>query len=203
MYKEHQPTISRHVAKSQGAFADLFRFVIATIRQPLYSTPLQVKDFKRLGSQSVFAFSYKAPALDWLADNEATLYRDAMNIADAAPDPDRLAREATFYFATLPGLGLVKGGFMAQLAFGVSGCLDSHNAARFGLRPSMLRADRFKNAATKTQWRRLDAYLSAVNDCGGTELLWDEWCAYVAERAPQRYENAYAASALHCSALGL
>lgn len=203
MYREHQPAIARHVAKSQSAFADLFRFVIATIRQPLYSTPLQVKDFKRLGSQSVFAFSGKAPALDWLADNEATLYRDAMSIVDAAPDPDRLAREATFYFATLPGLGLVKGGFMAQLAFGVSGCLDSHNAARFGLRPSMLRADSFKSAALKTRWRRLDAYLSAVNDCGGTELLWDEWCAYVAERAPQRYGSAYAASALHCSALGL
>jgi hypothetical protein len=126
-----------------------------------------------------------------------------MAIADL---DDRVYRERTLValFASIPGIGLVKGGFAAQLAFNVGGCIDMHNLERLGFRGADIRSDLFKCAKTEAgRKKRLDIYMDLLAIAGGCEMLWNDWCAYLAEREPVRYRDAAHVSRLHCEALGL
>ena len=113
-------------------------------------------------------------------------------------------RELLMYFAGLPGLGLVKGGFVAQLCFGVAGCLDTHNITIHGLQPSTFAAHRFKGARTEKTKRKLVAhYVELCRALGGAGKLWDNWCQYVADKRPGIYNDADHVSKLHCEAIGV
>ena len=107
------------------------------------------------------------------------------------------------YLSTLYGLGCVKAGFACSLAYGVSGCVDSVNAARHGLNPArgLLRSGRHRTA--KGRARRARRYNALVARLGGTAVLWDTWCGAMAERYPARFETAHDASAWHLECLEL
>lgn len=203
MFETHQPIIGEYARASAANMARVYKFVLATIQQPLNMTPDIVADFEREGAASRYAFGVKADALRWIDDNAERVHGLAMLLWDSVADPDIAERELIGYFASLPGLGIVKGGFLAQLCFGVGGCLDMHNVARFGLNASRFNASRFKRAKTpRTRCAIVSEYCETLAACGGSALLWDEWCAYVAER-DKAYTNAFAVSELHCTALGL
>jgi hypothetical protein len=205
-FEAHQPIIGSWARENSDNFSDVYRFVLATIQQPIDQTPAIVRDFKDQGGDSAYAFGLKRVALDWLDDNAGLLYDNAMYIAHIESNlAGRFATPALLsYFASLPGLGLVKGGFLAQLCFGEVGCIDTHNVDRFGLNPSRFAASRFKNAkTTKTRKAIINEYLGLCDKCGGCALLWAEWCEYVADKYPQRYESPQAVSKLHLDALGL
>lgn len=203
-FTAHQPVIADFAQSSPENMAKVYRFVLATIQQPLWMTPGIVQDFERQGSKSAFAFGMKGVALDWLAGNYHWVYDVATRTyVGGEADADVTAERLMLYFASLPGLGLIKGGFMAQLCFGLSGCIDRHNCARFGYNERDFAAHRFK--ALRRDGSRLfmvQEYLEMVRSCGGTAQLWAEWCEYVAAR-DKRYGDAVTVSALHCVALGL
>lgn len=196
-FAKHQPAIGQWARQSSDNFADVFRFVLATIQQPLSMTPDIVKDYKENGAASIYAFGMKRDALHWLEDNSGLLYDNAMFLWNYGRRP------LLSYFASLPGLGLIKGGFLAQLAFGSIGCLDRHNIERFGLDVSEFAAYRFKRAKrTETRQRILFHYIDLCDKCGGSALLWAEWCEYVAQR-DNDFETAEDVSRFHLTALGL
>lgn len=199
-FEAHQPIIGRFARQSPEGFARVYKFVLATIQQPLISTPEIVADFEALGSESKWAFGMKGDALNWLAQpgKAEWLHRVAVDTWAAAPNPEDAAQELVSFFAGLPGIGLIKGGFLAQLAFGVGGCLDRHNFARFGFPPSAFKASSFKGAKTEgTRRRQVREYLEACRASGGCALLWAEWCEYVAKREPKLYGGAEHVSRLH------
>jgi len=90
---------------------------------------------------------------------------------------DDLMRE----FVKVPGLGLPKAGFLAQLLTGHAGCLDMHNIERFGLDPSvwMIRPRRDPAAQVREIDDKIALYLKLIDACGGSEKLWDEWCEWL------------------------
>jgi hypothetical protein len=100
-------------------------------------------------------------------------------------------------------LGLVKGGFVVQLCFGLSGCIDTHNLNMACIKPSRVSAARFKKAKS---WRTKDniarEYQEYIQEFGGTETLWDSWCDYVAKQRPKRFASGFEVSQLHCDAIG-
>ena len=114
-----------------------------------------------------------------------------------------LARAIIEILANVHGFGLVKAGFVAQLAFGVGGCLDTHNLRRFGI--SKTTFAKYKTLKTvKGRAKKLEAYLDACEAQGGAETLWDGWCNYVAARRPKFYVNGgEQVSALHVEALNI
>ncbi len=204
-FEAHQPKIGAFARRESDNFADVFRFVIATIQQPLSMTPDIVRDFKAEGSSSRFAFGHKATALDYIDENAGLVYDTAMYISHVERNCTGHNGSAALlsYFASLPGLGLVKGGFLAQLVFGEIGCLDSHNIARFGLNQNTFAAARFKNAKrTATRQAVVGQYLKLIEACGGCALLWAEWCEHVAQR-DDFYDDAAHVSRLHCEAIGV
>jgi hypothetical protein len=202
MFEEHQSKIGRYARQDADSMAKVYTFVLATIQQSLWQTPEIMQSIEHEGIESRFLWGFKYDAYEYLIEHKATIYAVAMNIWRGHADPLDQEYELTRYFAGLKGLGLVKGGFMVQLCFGLGGCLDSHNITRHGLDERKFKASRFKSASLKNKRSILRNYFAVIMSAGGCEALWDSWCQYVADRQPGRYEDAYAVSALHVKAIG-
>lgn len=167
----------------------------------MFMTPDIVRDFRKHGRASRYAFGWKGPAIEYAIDRGDDI-RDDMNCLRGKAGSDYEAGALlTAYAATLPGLGLVKGGFLAQLAYGVSGCIDVHNARRYGVNVQRFAGfDRLKREATRAA--RVNEYMALIDKSGGCEALWDSWCEYVAKRTPARYPGgSYEVSRLHVEAI--
>lgn len=195
MFNSHNPIIREYAQASADGMRHVLGFVCATVQQQIETVPDILADFEAKGPESRYAFGWKADALQHYREHAETIYGEAMA-------RDRDAHALTDYFASLPGLGLAKGGFAVQLCFGVSGCLDSHNLNRLGINPQRFSASAFKNLKG-SRADRLSEYLDHVEAAGGCAGLWDDWCDYVAALRPDRFETGSCVSELHCSALGL
>lgn len=204
MFENHNPLIREYAQTGAPELADVARFVIATVQQQIEHVPEIAAEFRTIGRESRYAFGWKANAIDWHNANAAQTHADTLAIFHGADCARAAAEGVTAYFASLPGLGLAKGGFMAQLCFGVSGCLDSHNLARFGIPPARFSASAYKGLRrADNRQARVAEYVDAVDAQGGCAALWDSWCDYVAALRPDRFESGFDVSALHVEGLEL
>jgi hypothetical protein len=202
MFDTHQKTIGEFARANPENMFRVITFVHATVQQSLNTVPAIMRDTKQRGAKSIHLWGWKRGAFEFFETNRADVYRQAMAIYDNYPDPDTAAHELLKYFAALPGLGMVKGGFVIQLCFGLSGCIDRHNLARFSIPEAQFAAGRFKGAKTNATRNKLVAnYHATVARCGGTAALWNDWCDYVAAKNTAIYANGEAVSALHVSAI--
>lgn len=167
-------------------------FVLCTIRVPLRRAVAETRALLERGDASPL-FGWKERGLDTLADRAPELSA----LIQCGAGRDTLLAE----FSRIPGLGLAKAGFVLQLACGVSGCLDTHNLRRFGLRAAAFSVP--DGCTDRLRYAKAAAYHAAIDAAGGTASLWDSWCRYVAEAQPHRYRDAWEVSALHCEALGV
>jgi hypothetical protein len=202
MYATHQTTISKYARKGPDNLRRVLLFAVLTIRNSLSNVGSDMKTVEdaRAGVDNVLfgsknnAYSQiceEAGALYWLAED---IWYHRESDADAA---DRLV----LLFSGIHGVGLAKAGFIAQMVYGVSGCLDGHNHKRFGIGLRHFRHRGEQRPATRLRWVR--EYNAMIDKCGGTAGLWDSWCTYVASDQPHRYDNAHDVSGEHCIALGL
>ena len=94
--------------------------------------------------------------------------------------PDRILK----LFLEVPGLGLPKASFLAQLATGhkAFACLDSNNLIWYNLDPSVTTYNKkLKSDIIKDEKRR--QYFECVKKLGGGEKLWNDWCIGVADKS--------------------
>lgn len=204
MFNIHQKQIAQFAKANPENMARVITFVYATVQQPLTMVTMIMESIDEQGGSCEYLFGWKLPAFLYVEENQQAIYNIAMNIYDVYPNPKVAEHELLKYFASLPGLGLVKGGFVVQLCFGLSGCLDSHNLERFGYTKQTFAASKFKNAKTeKTRNRLVSKYHTAISKAGGTASLWDSWCDYVANKQPNTYNSGYDVSRLHCEAIGI
>jgi hypothetical protein len=206
MFTNHQPKIKAYAIKNGDNFFKVIQFVLLTIQQPLHSIPFQMTLVDSEGLAANCLWGVKREAWLWHKKNKNFVYDHAMLLDHIHVNPGHAASELLIYFASLPGLGLAKGGFLAQLTFGLVGCLDSHNVERYGLAKSQVSASAFKRAKTPTtRHAKVNQYLDLCLELGGCEGLWNSWCEYVyTKQAHQGYYNsAHHVSELHCTALGI
>jgi hypothetical protein len=113
---------------------------------------------------------------------------------------DHAEDEIVHILQSVPSLGPAKAGFCAQMIYGISGCLDTHNLQRFGIRER-----EFRGAEAKYKPATVCAKIASYNDLcrklGGTAHLWDSWCEYVAHRGTAGTFEANSVSALHLAPL--
>jgi hypothetical protein len=146
----------------------MLRFVLATIQQRLEACPDIVKDFEDNGSQSKYAFGAKAAGLAYIADKAEQIHYEASQ-------SDALGLLETF--AKIPGIGMVKAGFAAQMFAGLVGCIDTHNIKMYDVPMSALKYNKnIKSADIKR--KKLSAYARLCEDLGGSVNLWAAWCNY-------------------------
>lgn len=217
MFRVHQKTISDYARKNPENFARTLNFVILTIRTRLFNVPADMAILdnpENEESLSGILYGWKVDSIAQIDAEKESLYAQAEFIFYAAESDRDAAEKLLNLFTGIRGLGMAKAGFAAQLIYGVSACLDSHNIERFGIPANQIKSDRLKKL--KSNLRRaakISQYCDFVDKCGGTESLWDSWCEYVFNRADATgfkmngnksfYESAFHVSALHCESLGL
>jgi hypothetical protein len=190
-YQQHIAQCNQLAQHSPDNLRRAVSFVLATIQQQLETVPDIMADFEQQGSASRFAFGSKATGLDWLQDNAGQLYRDAMAARD---NPQQLLQ----VFLAVPGLGLVKSGFAAQLFAGTVGCIDTHNIKLYGIPLSAIRYGYPKRQQTIDS--KLQKYIALCDGIGSSEL-WAAWCQHVAALRPANWQNGLAVSQLHVDCL--
>lgn len=196
MFAEHQPQLSKLGRSGPEGFKRIVTFTLCTIRVQLHAA---VKDYilVRRGNRKVRSiFGSKHSGLDAL-DEHAGDYYEQCERAYYDYEGEELEDELLHVITAIPGIGAAKGGFIAQMIYGVSGCLDGHNLRRFGIPEGT-----YKLAGRPPTKRSalISDYNRVCRNVGGTQWLWDTWCQYLADR-DANYTSAEAVSKLHLTPL--
>ena len=198
MFADHQPIISRYGRSGVDGFRRVVLFAMLSAHVHLWRMPGIMRQVDKHGLE--------APDVLWgcrfegcrrLALQAPALFRECEGLATWGADG------LVFRLYKVYGLGIAKAGFAAQLIYGVSGCLDTHNLERFGIPLRRYRSAQYRGETDKTAARRVRDYNHTVERWGGTEKLWNTWCDYVARADLDTYKSDEHVSRLHCQALGL
>jgi hypothetical protein len=198
MYATHQARISASGRGSASGFKQVCVFVLSTIRVQLPQACDATKRYIADGERAPAAFfGAKLKGLDWLEMHAEGLWRGCEDLATRLSGRE-LENALIDVLLDIPGIGFAKAGFIAQMIYGCSGCIDTHNLVRFGLKPRSF--TQYIAALTpRNRQKHIARYNATVAQCGGTARLWDDWCEYVAER--QGYGTAEDVSAMHLVAI--
>jgi len=174
------------------ANADNFKrcalFVLATVQQTLETVPVALTDICELGTVSRFAWGYKARGVEYLDANANRLYCEAVQ---ARCDDAQLMT----VFLQIPGLALVKAGFLCQIFAGTVGCIDTHNIKLYNIPVNALRYQYTSSA--KCNAAKVVRYVELCNGLGGAHALWSRWCDYVADLRPYNWDSGAQVSQFH------
>lgn len=196
MFNRHQAKIGKWARECPENMIDVATLAILSAHQPFVKMPIQMDAVKEHADSAIPLFSWKRKAYQWWLYHGASVYTRLMH-AWAYETLGDFADIALFEAVQAPGFGFVKAGFFIQMAFGVSGCLDTHNCKLYGI-PAKLVRSRPKYAYTHAC-----QYNDRVIALGGSEFLWNTWCEHVHKRHPAWFGSAEQVSATHCVALGL
>lgn len=196
MYDRDMPAMAKHGWSSPDGLVDIVTFVLCTIQQPLQSVGNQIADIRANGAKSKYLFSAKRNGYQFIVDNKSTIYD---GLVECKKYDDVVG--AVELLTTIPSLGMVKAGFVAQcLGFNVA-CIDSHNLDRLGMARSALRLA--KGIKPELKRKKIADYVAFCQK-KGAKYWWDTWCDYVAgNRANKKLLTGDAVSAYHVEALGI
>ena len=204
MYRDHQPTISTWARRSPENLARTIQFVVASAREKFYNVPVVMMEATE-GRPGVL-FSWKLEAWNHAWDSRESVFHQCEEIVRLYPLRRERGPALIRYLAGLPGLNLAKAGFVAQLAYGCGGCLDTVNLSRLDLPLDIDDNRRYRMKRQTTPAKRLALarwYCETCERLGGVGRLWDDWCAEMSRRYPTQFPTADAASAHHLTCLGL
>lgn len=194
MYAQHQPVIGLAMRSDPEIFKRGCLFVILSIRQRIDRVPGQMDEVER-GAQAACLFGWKRAAYQHIELHGRELHAFLTNVYSDRHGPDWRIEDAIRKLMEVPGLGIVKAAFVAQLfGFDVA-CIDSRNAEREGRKPEAFKFDKKTSNAARLD-KLLTLYLSVVR--GRAQEYWDAWCNYVATDYGLTGE---AVSALHLAIL--
>lgn len=203
MYATHARRIQAWANENPDNLARVIQLAIVSAHAPFHRLVTDMRIAEDPNEALAVLFGWKARAYHEAWETRETIAEACAGAMDAAT-PREAADNVLGVLARQHGLGFAKAGFVAQMAYGVSGCLDTHNLQRWGIKPYLIRSRIKERPMTEAGYlTRVAMYNEVVYSHGGPETLWDSWCKYVAIRYPNRYKNAYHVSSLHCEALGL
>ncbi len=194
MFAKHQPPIAASGTRDADGFKRVCVFVLATIRCQFPRACQAAKTYYASGALDSSAFfGFKLDGLDYVERNAETMRAECEYLA-RCESGEALDTKLIDVFARIPGIGLAKAGFLAQLLYGRVGCLDSHHLVRFGLSAHGFRSlNECKTRATRE--RKIRHYVAVAAQCGTAETLWNSWCEYVGKA--QGYGSTETVSAMH------
>lgn len=194
MYKQEMPPIRDAMRTDVEIFRRGAMFAVCSIRQPTIGVPDQLQALfnPTEDNNENPLFGHKFAAFDYLmGDRGATLWGDLVALGKRPRQTKLVARDAILELLRVPGLGIVKAAFVAQLmGFNVA-CLDARNITREKRNPRAYRTD----GKTPEQLRdKVRQYV--METFGKAELYWDAWCEDVAAaygRTPQEISELHLA----------
>src|SRR5215831_2176816 len=195
VYSRDMPLMRDHALASPEGLTEVIAFVLCTIQQPLQSVKRQMADIRLTGAKSKYLFGSKRAGYAYALEHAAVLHAavvKAVEVGDAIGAVDVLSN--------VPGLGVVKASFVAQICGLEASCLDTHNLKRLGLAETAFKLA--KSVKPETKRAKIAAYLALCVKTGGAEYWWNTWCSFVAgSRANKQLPSADEVSAYHAECL--
>ncbi len=170
MYSIHSPVIADHGMGSPRGLQDIVIFAVSTIQTPISRAATVALDIHEHGSQSKYLNPSRRLTVEFIEKHKRSMYRKLK----ASESPEN----AVGLLIQTPGLGIVKAAFVAQLLGYDVGCIDRHNVALYNVKSSTITVPSSLKPATRE--RKIEAYVELCREIGGSEFLWDQWCAHVA-----------------------
>jgi hypothetical protein len=195
MYDRDMPIMRDHALTSPDGLVDVVTFVLCTIQQPLQSVKNQMADIREHGAASKYLFGSKRIGYQYTVDHASELHAAVVTAVQSGD-----AITAVDVLSTIPGLGIVKAAFVAQICGLEASCLDTHNLRRLGLAESAFRLA--KSVKPETKLSKIRAYLDLCVSTGGARHWWNSWCEFVAgNRANRSLASADMVSAYHAECI--
>lgn len=125
-------------------------------------------------------WGHKRAGWEYLRENKIVLYRTVQDLRAGRISERAFIRQ----WLKVPGLGIPKAGFVMQITCGKGGCLDMHNIVRLGLNAKVWTVPKRRDIAAQMQVidETINRYLELCLVCGGSEVLWNDWCRYLADK---------------------
>jgi hypothetical protein len=195
VYDRDMPIMRDHALASPSGLTDVIGFVLSTIQQPLQSVKAQMVELRANGVESKYLFGSKRAGYAYALEHAEVLFAA---VSKAVEINDPIA--AVDVLSTIPGLGIVKAAFVAQIVGLEASCLDGHNLKRLGLGEAAFKLA--KSVKPETKRGKIKVYLALCSETGGARHWWNTWCESVAgNRANKRLTSADAVSAFHAECL--
>ena len=189
MYKRDQYEIQRACEADSKYTKEAMLFVIDSIQQRFHLLPIVTEKRRSLGIKSPYLNNNtKRLGCECIWANYKQLHKDIF-------DPNLSLAEKILSVSSIPGIGIVKAGFVLQLCISKVGCLDTHNLRMFGFSDS---AFKFSKTTTRnTALAKARLYIETCEKLGGSEFLWDNWCEFIASKYPKHFTSADQVSQMH------
>jgi hypothetical protein len=180
MYQRDVALIKEHAYANASGLYDVVEFVIGTINMPLSRVHTQRESIAVDGFNSKWLSQMKVNGLAYAQSNAQRLHGETMRILDKH-DIHSLdaAHKVTLNFVDIPGIGMVKAAFIAQMLGLNAACLDRHNVRAMGVSEDAFKLD--KTAKPDVISRKVRDYLKVCRR-KGSEYWWNTWCEFVANR---------------------
>jgi len=177
MFKRDQSAIQRWCKNPEKA-VDVGLIALLSVRMQWIGVGTQLKDVRAHGRRSKCLWGHKRKGYDYIVANKALLYRTIRDLRAERISVRAFIRQ----WIKVPGMGIVKASFVAQMTCGKAGCLDMHNIERFGLNADVWKVPTRKKLADQMQVidDTINLYLKLCELCGTPEALWDDWCEVLA-----------------------
>lgn len=182
---------SPRALSSPDRFFKSVAFVLATIQQRFDTVALIVDRLEKEGAESRFLFGSKRDGYNYASENRRVLLKQAQDFVKGKNSLETLILD----FMEIPGLGLAKASFLAQIVVGDGACLDRHNLRFLGLPENFVKAPKTLQAASL--FRRVQVYNETWQKHGNSALWWNQWCDHVADIYPRSFANGSEVSKLH------
>jgi hypothetical protein len=127
MYAEHVPQIAAGMRASDETFLRGILFAVCSIQQSIIRVPPQLHDIDAGNLTPIFG--HKREAYDYLQDHGCELWWQCTAETDFPYRPS-CSIEVIGALCKVPGLGIVKSAFIAQMLGHDVACLDTINIRR-------------------------------------------------------------------------
>lgn len=164
MYAEHVPIINAAMRADLKTFKCGVMFAILSARVQFNRVPAQCEELAKAGRNARCLWNWKLGAYLYLEEHGRELWEEVK----AQPEPFTCIRA----LCKIPGLGIVKAAFIAQMLGHNTACLDTRNIIRDGRNPRAFRTDGKKTGAAFE--RKLSKYCAETY--GSAQHYWDTWC---------------------------
>ena len=208
MFKDINPRINEYMQLSPIGMQDGIMFVVLSIKTPFHTMKTQMLDYKQNGLDSKYVWGFKKDTLKYLMEHSGELYDDLMELwltpkKELGGTADTKDAAMMMRLMEVPGLGMVKAGFVMQMMFGRVGCMDVHNTRRFykvDSKDVQISAGVRKDS---TKFRKIIGYVQLCKGNRSTSKLWDSWCEQLVWKPCNRgrFADGNAVSQFHLQAL--
>ena len=151
-------------------------FVLLTIQQQFTWMERQVADVAKNGMRSRFLFGWKPDGYAYAQANKQALHKAARQAYQGEISLADLILE----YLAVPGLGIVKASFLAQMSVGNGACLDTVNLQRLGMDQKAFVTP--KGLKVESIRKRIKTYQAVCDAHGDSAYWWDIWCDTLASR---------------------